>query len=472
MQPQDSTLLPETDDLDGDELSPTEVFACPQESHQVSSGVFPKETSPCTVPLFSPLNHESHFVPPFSGELAQPAPQQSTTAVAAMDATSTEAQLKPADTPQSSESTFVPCAPASSGQQILSAWNEKGIRIFLDLCSGFSAPLSTAIRTLQLPCLAIDPLLDARMDILHDDFYEQLLRLAGSGTVAYSGASPPCKEYSRLKLRPGGPKALRTPEQLSGVDGLTEAETNRLQDSAALLDRCINCLRITFASGGHGHLEQPAGAMSWEEKSVQGWLHQGSCSLVLLAACKFGMNIRKSWLLATSFFPLSMMAAQCDHPPDAHESIAGKRDAHGIYISRHSAVYPEAMAESFAQTISVLLSPKVFHPPGIPYLWTFPRKAFLNHPIVFVMGVGLHRTLTGAHRLPMFQTFFGVFAITGIHCLSKITGLNVLFNISHNSALTLHILWNGFRCFEILWMLYCQSHIYWTGQCEKINHFV
>ena len=52
---------------------------------------------------------------------------------------------------------------------------------------------------------------DTARDILDDVVFEALLRLCWSGIVALIMLAPPCKEYSRLKLRPSGPKALRTP---------------------------------------------------------------------------------------------------------------------------------------------------------------------------------------------------------------------------------------------------------------------
>ena len=119
------------------------------------------------------------------------------------------------------------------------------------------------------------------MDILDD----QLLRLCGSGIVGYTGASPACAEYSLLKLRPGGPKALRTPEQLQGVPNLTESE------SATMLDRCTQAISCTYTAGGHGHLEQPSGAMSWRESSTKQWLSQANCALIMLAACAYGWDI-------------------------------------------------------------------------------------------------------------------------------------------------------------------------------------
>ena len=69
------------------------------------------------------------------------------------------------------------------------------------------------------------------MDLLRDDSYEQLLRVCSSGQVRYGSASPACAHYSRLKLWPGpGPKALRTPEALQGVPGLSSQELLQVQE--------------------------------------------------------------------------------------------------------------------------------------------------------------------------------------------------------------------------------------------------
>ena len=101
-------------------------------------------------------------------------------------------------------------------------------RIFLDLCSGVSSPLSQALQRFGCDTLAFDILIHQDYDLLRDDAYERLLRLCTCGLLAYAAAAPACKEYSRLKLRSGGPKALRTPIHLQGVPGLTSAEGPRI----------------------------------------------------------------------------------------------------------------------------------------------------------------------------------------------------------------------------------------------------
>ena len=165
------------------------------------------------------------------------------------------------------------------------------------------------------------------MDLLHDQFYEQLLRLSGSGVIGYAAASPSCTEYSLLKLRPGGPRAIRTPDMMQGIPDLSPAEQQRLQDSATLLDRSVNSVQCTYVAGGHGHVEQPSGAMSWREPSTQNWIQMANCCLILLAACAFDWDIRKTWLFASSFEPLSAIAAVCTHAqgcPQIHCRYKGR----------------------------------------------------------------------------------------------------------------------------------------------------
>ena len=48
--------------------------------------------------------------------------------------------------------------------------------------------------------LPIDILVSPEVDLLNDLFFEDLLRLCASGLFAYCGASPPCSEFSLLKL--------------------------------------------------------------------------------------------------------------------------------------------------------------------------------------------------------------------------------------------------------------------------------
>ena len=155
-------------------------------------------------------------------------------------------------------------------------------RIFLDICCGVNAPLSNAVHRLKGDHIKFDILVHELDDLLNSISYERLLRLCSSGLIAYAAASPSCCEYSRLKLLPNGPPALRTPSHLQGVPGLSGPELQKVQESFTMLERCVNCLNLTVSAGGHSHLEQPKTAMSWEEPVVQAFIQQHACICIFV----------------------------------------------------------------------------------------------------------------------------------------------------------------------------------------------
>ena len=120
-----------------------------------------------------------------------------------------------------------------------------GSRIFLDLCAGYQRPLSASLQKFYCDVCTFDILVHPEDDLLDDTRYELLLRLACSRQVAYSAGSPSCNECSRLKLRPGGPVALRTPDQLDGVPGLTFDQQLRLQ---CMVQPCFLVLWLVWFS--------------------------------------------------------------------------------------------------------------------------------------------------------------------------------------------------------------------------------
>ena len=87
--------------------------------------------------------------------------------------------------------------------------------------------------------------------------------------------------------------------------------------------------------------------------------------------------------------PVSELAAACNHPQGTHQSIAGIRDEHGVYLSRGSATYPPQLAAPFAQKISVLLTPLNFSICWDSVFSLFPKKDWFQNPKSFVDGGGL-----------------------------------------------------------------------------------
>ena len=241
-------------------------------------------------------------------------------------------------------------------------------RIFLDICAGATRPLSRACLRRGKCVLSFDILIQSAMNLLDDIEYEQLLRLCASGSVAYAGASPSCGQYSRLKLRKGGPPPVRTPDHLNGVPGISPADLLKVQESHTMLSRCLQCLILVFQAGGHVHLEQPPSAMSWLEPEVQAFLILIGAFCINLPACAFGWSIHKAWMFATSFSALQKLGSTCRHSQSDHESIAGRHNAAGDFLSKDTACYPDSLADAFAELVDPLLSD---HP--VDLAWPFPN---------------------------------------------------------------------------------------------------
>ena len=66
-----------------------------------------------------------------------------------------------------------------------------------------------------------------------DEVFDSLLRLTFFGQIGLMCDSPPCKECSRLKLRPGGPAAIRAPEFSAGLRSNTLKMQSRVHSSNA-----------------------------------------------------------------------------------------------------------------------------------------------------------------------------------------------------------------------------------------------
>ena len=242
--------------------------------------------------------------------------------------------------------------PSSAEVGIISAAAASGPRIFVDVCCGGTRPLCMAFEALHLPVLPVDLLQDSPLDILSDDVFDGLLRLCFSGQVGLMHASPPCKEYSRLKLRPGGPKAIRSPEFLGGLPSNTPEMQSRVLSSRALLHRCVQLLECAFEGGGHCDLEQPTNAMSWMEDFVQAFLLRVHAHCISTPACRWGLDVAKSWMFASSSSLLHTLAGKCTHPANSHSSIAGVLDSFGGFASQQTAIYPAALCQAYASAYS------------------------------------------------------------------------------------------------------------------------
>ena len=183
-------------------------------------------------------------------------------------------------------------------------------------------------------------------NILDDTAFEALLKLCWSGAVALIMLAPPCKEYSRLKLRPGGPKALRTPQHMHGVPGLSPCQQKKLADIKATHERGRLLFTAVVLKGGLPIWEQPPLSMSWLEAANFHMLREHQCTLVWVDACQHGKTFTKSWAFGSNSPRITALMARCNHT-FKHPSIAGIRE-NGVYLSSLTAEYPPSLARQLA----------------------------------------------------------------------------------------------------------------------------
>ena len=139
-------------------------------------------------------------------------------------------------------------------------------KFFLDIFAGKNAPLSQAAASASKARFQpFDIMIDPKHDILNDSIYESLLQLCWSGCIGLATSAPPCKEYSRLKMQPGGPPPLRTPEYMDGLPHLNTAQQEKVRQSKEIHRRGRQLLHAVMSKGGTGILEQPPSSLAWLE---------------------------------------------------------------------------------------------------------------------------------------------------------------------------------------------------------------
>ena len=145
-------------------------------------------------------------------------------------------------------------------------------KIFVDLFSGASAPLSAAIGALGLARLEpLDKLHGCHFDLLDDRHFQDLCLLASSGIVGAASAAPPCASFSRARLRPGArcpsaqlgiPQAYRPPLWRKAPNCLSHRLSTAAPDMFSLLSvhmAVSSCSRI-----------QPPACFGWTPLSAPG----------------------------------------------------------------------------------------------------------------------------------------------------------------------------------------------------------
>ena len=191
-------------------------------------------------------------------------------------------------------------------------------------------------------------------NILDDAWFELLLRICWSGSVSLLTLAPPCKEYSRLKLRPGGPKALRTPSCMLG------AELSRVRDSREIHRRGRELFKAVASQSGVAIFEQPPSSMAWLEPEKFQCLQNFHGHLAWVDACQHDMLLSKSWRFASNNACIQHVASRCTHQ-HKHPSIAGVQGSSGQYLSTLTAEYPASLAASLIKhcAFKVSTQPKI-----------------------------------------------------------------------------------------------------------------
>ena len=167
-------------------------------------------------------------------------------------------------------------------------------RLFFDLFAGHSAPLSAAAKTANIDHFyPFDIEFTHVCDILNDDQFEILLKLAHSGLIGAIWSAPPCRLYSSLRKNDGGPPPLRSKNFLDGLPSLNPSQLAQVEESKEIHRRSdILCIAV-FQQGGFAAQEQPLNSSAWKEPSHQQFLSQCSCHFVATPACKWGLDIFK-----------------------------------------------------------------------------------------------------------------------------------------------------------------------------------
>ena len=153
------------------------------------------------------------------------------------------------------------------------------------------------MQALHADCFApFDLALGQAFNILDDTQYRIVLRIALSGLVGVLWSAPPCKEYTRLKLRKPG-----TPDHMDGVPGLSAEEQDRVNASREIPARSRRVIRRVREASGEAGFEQPPSSMAWLEPDNITLLGELCARVAQIAACNHQMDYYKSWAFCASF---------------------------------------------------------------------------------------------------------------------------------------------------------------------------
>ena len=174
-------------------------------------------------------------------------------------------------------------------------------------------PVSTAVQALSGD--RVEPVdLIHGLDLLDDDTFESLLRLASSGRIGAALAAPYCCKHSRATLRPNGPAPVRTPEFLDGLPNNTIQQQLAVQESSTIHDRSRILLSAVDRHAGLVILENPSTSMTWDDRLMYDWVHAIAPFAAQSCACQFDRDWAKAWMFVANRPAICHLARSCPHP--------------------------------------------------------------------------------------------------------------------------------------------------------------
>ena len=228
-------------------------------------------------------------------------------------------------------------------------------RLFLDICAGATRPMFQAAWQAGMQVLSVAPLCASQLDWFNYSRYEQLLKLSFSGAVWLACVSPPCGDFSTIKLRPGpGPKPIRTSEY--PVSFSQRKCFSAGPPAAKLVPFGTFSIYLIGSLPSWGPYQPGAAPECFVLAAVHGaTLFVAGWRFLLLYRCLCFWHERSQTLAVCYIFCRPQrFGMRLRHERSAHVDEAGKRLADGTYLSHGTAGYPSSLATEFMRTVQLL----------------------------------------------------------------------------------------------------------------------
>ena len=222
-------------------------------------------------------------------------------------------------------------------------------RLFLDLCSGADAPVTSALSAMSRRCFRpVDLLSGEKIDLLDDATFAFLERLCASGLVGSAGAAPPSLVLASVRVA----HLLSVPLH-NLVAGMVSPH-HKLRNSGSprlyiIHVRCRTLLSLVASRGGLIWMEDPTSSLLWLDLQVLSWCRSHASHMASVAACAHSLPVHKAWTFACNRPAISAVASVCPHPEGFHPPISGVRAPDGSFLTRATANYPPSLARALAE---------------------------------------------------------------------------------------------------------------------------